>query len=500
MSKLISLPSWHNLKRLQQEMNSHTLVDLFRNDPERATRYGMKLDDLTFDFSRTHLNDEIWGQLVKLAEERHLSEKRAHMFRGNRVNNTEGRAALHTALRTKKDDPIEVDGEDVLPILRAAQKKMARFVADVREGRWLGATGKPIRTVVNIGIGGSDLGPRLVVSALRQFSDGPEVRFVANVDATDILGALKGLNPETTLFVIVSKTFTTQETLLNGRTAREWLVSALGKEAVAKHFVAVSANLEKVLAFGIEETNIFPMWDWIGGRYSLWSAVGLSIALAVGWERFKEMLAGASAMDEHFFWAPLHKNIPVTMALLGIWYRNFWDMRALAIIPYDERLRELPRFLQQLTMESNGKSISETGYPLSYPTAPVVFGECGSVAQHSFHQWLHQGTDVILTHFIGIVGDDWDKPQHHKVLLTNLKAQAEALRRGREEPEAPYKANPGNKPSCLVWLERLTPYNLGMLLALYEHMTFVQGVIWDINSFDQFGVELGKKLAAEMEI
>ncbi|NTU76583.1 MAG: glucose-6-phosphate isomerase [Alphaproteobacteria bacterium] len=490
-------PAWKALRAQQEKTLLVTLRALFAADENRATRWTFSLGGLTADFSRNPVTDETLALLVKLAEAQGLEEWRARLFAGDKINNTEDRAVLHTALRQQNAAPVSVEGRDVGPDIRALHEKMASFANAVRRGQWRGTTGQPIRQIVNIGIGGSDLGPRLVVSALRAYVEGPTVHFVANADAADLLNALSACDPATTLFVVVSKTFTTQETLLNARTARTWLVEKLGAAAVEQHFVAVSANLIAAQEFGIASANIFPMWDWVGGRFSLWSSVGLSVALAMGWDHFKALLAGAAAMDEHFRTAPLLQNIPALMALIGIWHRNFQGATCQAVLPYSERLRELPRYLQQLEMESNGKSVTREGAPVDYATAPAVFGDCGTISQHSFHQWLHQGTDRTPVDFVGVRQDDLGQPEHHAVLLAHMEAQAKALAFGREESN-PARANPGNKPSTLLWLERLDPENLGLLLALYEHKVFVQGVIWNVNSFDQWGVELGKKLAAEM--
>lgn len=496
MSYLSDLKVWRELSAQAQAAKNVSLDTLFAQEPEREAAWTITLKDIAFDFSRTHVDAKSLSLLTQLAAERDVEGARTRMFSGEKINNTEDRAVLHTALRAQANAPVFVDGQDVIPAIRALHKKIEGFVADVREERWLGATGQPIRNIVNIGIGGSDLGPRLVVSALREKATGPRVHFVANVDAADLMGVLEKLDPATTLFVIVSKTFTTQETLLNARSAREWLVGSLGEDAVARHFVAVSTNRDAVESFGIRADNMFAMWDWVGGRYSLWSAVGLSIALSVGFDGFLELLKGAAMIDDHFRSAPLDRNAPVLAALIGIWYRNFWDAPALAILPYSERLRDLPRYLQQLDMESNGKSVTRDGEPVDYQTGPIIFGECGSVGQHSFHQWLHQGSGFVPADFIGVRSDDMNRPEHHAVLCAHMMAQVEALKSGRQERD-PARTNPGNKPSCVYWMERLEPFTLGALLAFYEHKVFVQGAIWDLNSFDQFGVELGKKLANE---
>ena len=496
MSSLSQSPEWIALQNHARAMKEQSLDALFAQDTGRPNKMTFNVNGLQADFSRTHVTDETLGLLVSLAKSRDIEGWRNSMFAGEKINSTEGRAVLHTALRAQTPTPVLVDGHNVLPDIRAMHAKLKAFVADVREERWLGATGQPIRNVVNIGIGGSDLGPRLVVSALRAQASGPRVQFVANVDAADLTCLLGKLDPATTLFVVVSKTFTTQETLLNARSARQWLVGSLGEAAVARHFIAVSTNREAVESFGIDAANMFVMWDWVGGRYSLWSAVGIGIALSVGWAGFEKLLAGAAAMDDHFRCTPLHANMPVLAAMIGLWYRNFWDTPAHAILPYSERLRDLPRYLHQLDMESNGKSITRDGEAVDYQTGPIIFGECGSVGQHSFHQWLHQGSAMVPVDFIGIREDDMNMPEHHAVLLAHLEGQMLALRSGRKDKD-PARTNPGNKPAIAYWLDRLEPFSLGALLALYEHKVFVQGVVWGLNSFDQFGVELGKVLANE---
>ncbi len=487
---------WKKIEKRAKESLDVKLDDFFAKDPERQKTFSIRLEGIEADFSRHHVDSETFDLLIELAKRQEIEGWREKLFAGEKINNTEGRSVLHTALRAPESSSVMADGQDVFPSIRALHQKMKRFVAEVREERWLGATGLPIRDVVNIGIGGSDLGPRLAVSALRAQASGPRPHFVANVDAADLAAALEGLDPATTLFIVVSKTFTTQETLLNAGSARQWLVGSLGEAAVSRHFVAVSTNREGASSFGIDPENMFAMWDWVGGRYSLWSAVGLSIALSVGWDGFAQLLAGAAAMDAHFQSASLEKNMPVLMALFGLWERNFRGASALAVLPYSERLRELPRYLQQLDMESNGKSVTRDGEKVDYETGPIIFGECGSVGQHSFHQWLHQGTGTVLADFIGIRQDDMVRPEHHAVLLAHMRAQIEALKSGRSEAD-PARTNQGNKPSNVIWLEKLCPFNLGQLLALYEHKIFCQGILWGLNSFDQFGVELGKKLAKE---
>jgi len=498
MTKPTQTRAWAALQALYEKEPRASLADLFASDNARAGWLSVRVDGLFIDLSRHLVTREVLEALLALAREQDLERWREKMFSGEAINATEKRAVLHTALRARDDASIVVEGRDVMEEVRACRKNLEGFVSDVRSGAWRGASGKAITDIVNIGIGGSDLGPRFVVSALRSQWSGPRVHFVANVDPVDLLDVLEPLNPATTLFVVVSKTFTTQETLLNAMSARAWLISALGEAAIARHFVAVSTNRKAVELFGIDaERNMFAMWDWVGGRYSLWSAVGVSIALAVGYGAFRDLLSGAAAMDAHFRSAPLAVNAPVLFGLIGLWSRNFCGMTAEAVLPYGERLRELPRYLQQLNMESNGKSVTRDGSSVDYATGPVIFGECGSVGQHSFHQWLHQGTDCVGAEFIGVTDDGMCRPDHTMVLQAHMAAQIEALKSGRASAD-PARANQGNKPSVVIQLERLDPYHLGLLLALYEHKVFVQGVLWDINSFDQFGVELGKKLAAEI--
>lgn len=495
MTTVTDIPDWQALQR-HKESFVQTLVDL-QWDTVGPQNLHFSCDGLTLDLAKCHLTPETQALLTNLAKAVRLEDWRERMVRGEKINSTENRAVLHMALRGSLPNDLEIDGVKVTQAMQALHRQMADFVAAVREGRWLGATGKPIRHIVNLGIGGSDLGPRLVVRALKHFTSGPKVHFVANADAADLHDVLEPLDPAETLFIVVSKTFSTQETLLNARSARQWLVSTLGEAAVGQHFVAVSTNHQAMTEFGIDSKNAFPLWDWVGGRFSLWSAVGLSIALAIGWQNFTQLLAGAAAMDRHFLTTPLDKNLPVQQAMTGIWYRNFWGSHAEAVLPYSERLRELPRFLQQLQMESNGKSVTRDGQLVTYPTSPAIFGECGTIGQHSFHQWLHQGTGLTLAEFIGVKQDGEQAPEHHRAMLANLQAQAEAMAFGADNPD-PHRCNPGNRPSLMLWLERLDPYHLGLLLALYEHKVFVQGIVWGINSFDQFGVELGKRLAQRM--
>lgn len=486
---------WQELLQHREQLQKTHLRDVILADPARLEKCVIACQGLRLNYALNFVAPKTLELLVKLAAQQKLEDARARMFCGEKINNSENRAALHTALRQKSDQPVKVDDKDVIPEVHAVRKRMAAFSNDVREGRRVGATGKRYRHIVNIGIGGSDLGPRLAVKALTPFVKGLTAYFVANADAFELLNVLEHLDPAETLFVVVSKTFTTQETLLNARTARQWLAGKLGDVAVAKHFVAVSANQMETEKFGLAANHLFPIWDWVGGRYSLWSAVGLSIMLAIGPENFDKMCDGAAAMDEHFSKTPLAENMPVLLALLGIWNRDFLGTHARAVLPYSERLRDLPRYLQQLEMESNGKSVTRDGVTVDYATAPVIFGDCGTVGQHSFHQWLHQGTDIVPADFIGVSADDLGQPDHHQALLTNMVAQAGALAFGRPQASVPLEVYAGGRPSNLILLDRLDPYHFGLLIALYEHKTFAEGVIWNLNSFDQPGVELGKQMA-----
>ncbi len=517
-------PAWHALAAHHREVRGLHLRELLARDPRRFERFSRRVGELLFDFSRHRITDESLERLLALAREADVEGWRARLFAGERVNFTEGRAALHMALRNRSGRPMAVDGEDVMPKVRAVLARMRAFVEAVRGGAWRGHTGRAITDVVNIGIGGSDLGPRMACEALRPYGGGgPRVHFVANVDGADLADTLAGLDPERTLFVVASKTFSTLETLANARSARAWLVGRLGaEEAVARHFVAVSTHREPVAAFGIDPEHMFGFWDWVGGRYSMWSAIGLPIALQIGWERFEELLEGAHEVDEHFRTARLADNVPVLMALLGVWYVNLFGAATHAVLPYAERLRRLPAYLQQLEMESNGKRIDRDGRVVGWHTAPVVWGEPGTNGQHAFFQLLHQGTELVPCDFIlAVEGHEPELADHQRMLVANCIAQAEALMRGRTEDEArreleaeglagealerllPHRVFPGNRPSSLIVVPKLTPRALGMIVALYEHKVFVQSVIWRINAFDQWGVELGKRLAgtvlAELE-
>lgn len=487
---MVSLPqtsAWQALEKHHQSFGDAT-IDLNK-------KRHIILDELTFDYTRHLINDETLSLLNNLAVQQNLAQWRERMFTGEAINTTENRAVLHTALRADPACVIEVDGKNIMPDIIGMRKALYTFAQDVRDGIWTGATGMPITDIVNIGIGGSDLGPKMAVEACVPACDTDlRFHFVSNIDATDILTTLQKLRPETTLFIIASKTFTTIETMTNAGTAREWITQSLGKEAIAKHFVAISTAQEKAKAFGIAENNIFGFWDWVGGRYSVWSSIGLPLILAIGPHGFDEFLAGARLADDHFKQADFFENIPIIMALLGIWYRNFHDMPAQAILPYDTYLRSLPRFLQQLDMESNGKSIDRDGTPVPYETGPIIFGEPGTNGQHAFYQLIHQGTTKIPCDFIVCENPHHKKETHHKILNANAYAQPDALALGRDH-DNPYRVFTGNRPSSMITLNSLTPKTLGMVMALYEHKVFVQGIIWNINSFDQFGVELGKEMA-----
>jgi len=488
--------------------------DWFDADPKRFADFSLRFDDLLLDYSKNRITRETFALLLDLARERDVPGWTERMFSGEKINCTEHRAVLHIALRNRRNTPILVDGEDVMPGVNAVLDKMRGFTQGVRSGAWKGYTGQTITDVVNIGIGGSDLGPLMVCEALKPYAGPLRAHFVSNVDGTHLAETLTGLDPATTLFVVASKTFTTQETLTNAHSARDWLLAAAGDEqAVAKHFVAVSTNAEAVSAFGIDTDNMFEFWDWVGGRYSLWSAIGLSIALFLGMEHFEALLDGAHAMDEHFRGAPLERNMPVILALLGIWYSNFLGAETHAILPYDQYLHRFPAYFQQGDMESNGKRISRQGEALDYTTGPVIWGEPGTNGQHAFYQLIHQGTRLVPADFIAAAESHNPLGEHHAILLSNYFAQTEALMRGKTEAEVraeltgqgltgealeallPHKVFPGNRPTNSILYRKLTPFALGRLIALYEHKIFVQGVIWNINSFDQWGVELGKQLA-----
>ncbi len=502
--------AWAALTDHFEAIKGSMLREMFDTDPERATRYSLEAAGLFVDFSKNRITDETLRLLQALAEESGLRAKIDAMFSGEKINITENRAVLHVALRAQKGESIVVDGVDVVPEVHAVLDKMSRFADRVRSGDWKGFTGRPIETVVNIGIGGSDLGPVMAYEALRHYSQRSlQFRFVSNVDDTDIAEATHDLDPETTLFLVASKTFTTLETMTNAHSARTWLLeSANGlknEKAVANHFVAISTNAKEVEKFGIDTENMFGFWDWVGGRYSMDSAIGLSTMIAIGPDNFRKMLAGFHAMDEHFRTAPFEKNLPVIMALLSVWYNDFFGAQTVAVLPYEQYLKRFPAYLQQLTMESNGKHVTLSGAPVTHDTGAIYWGEPGTNGQHSFYQLIHQGTRLIPCDFIGFSRSLNPLGKHHDILLANVFAQAEALAFGKtaEQVKAegtadwlvPHRVFEGNRPSNVILAMELTPEILGTLVALYEHLVFVQGVVWQIDSFDQWGVELGKVLA-----
>ena len=482
--------------------DAQDLRNLFAQDPERFTRFSARQDGLVLDYSKTALTREILALLLALANESQVAEKREAMFSGAKINNTENRAALHTALRGGKDQRVVTDGADVMPKIRETLDAVFAFAEAIRNGGMIAADGGRFTDVVNIGIGGSDLGPRMVTLALKPYHDGPRLHFVSNVDGAHLHDTLRALDPARTFFIIASKTFTTIETMTNAHSARRWIAGALGEAAVADHFAAVSTALEKVAAFGINPARAFGFWDWVGGRYSVWSAIGLPVIIAIGPENFQQFLAGARAMDAHFRTAPPERNLPLLLGLIGIWHRDICGYPARAVLPYDQRLSRFPAYLQQLDMESNGKSVTKSGEPVSRPTGPLVWGEPGTDGQHAFYQLLHQGTDVIPCEFlIAATGHEPDLRHHHELLIANCLAQSEALMKGRTLAEAGGNAHrvfPGNRPSITLAYPKLTPEMLGRLIALYEHRVFVEAAIWDINPFDQWGVELGKELATAL--
>lgn len=513
-----STRAWPLLQLNADQMRSTSIRDLFDRDPERFSHFSIQLEDLFFDYSRNLLSRETFSLLLQLAAECRVKESIASLFSGDPINETEKRSVLHTALRDFSGNPVLSGGEDVMPEVRASLKKIKNFCRSVHKAGHTGYTGKRIKYIVNIGIGGSDLGPAMVTGALRPYQvNGIETFFVSNVDGAEISEVLKKVRPERTLFLVVSKTFTTQETMTNAQTARKWFLEKAGQEKhIARHFVAVSANEKEAISFGIDRENIFTFRDWVGGRFSLWSPVGLSIALSIGYRNFEKLLKGANSTDRHFLETAPEKNIPVIMALLGTWYNNFLGSRSEAILPYDQRLARFPAYLQQAAMESNGKSTDRKGEEVDYPTAPVTWGEPGTNGQHAFFQLLHQGTQLIPCDFIACVQPHHEYDHHHEILLSHFFAQTEALANGKTEEEAqdemekqgltkdeiagllPFKVFRGNRPSNTILLKKLTPYNLGSLIALYEHKIFVQGIIWNIYSFDQWGVELGKQLAGKI--
>jgi glucose-6-phosphate isomerase len=515
MTAPTALPAWKALVNHHSQAKTLQLRDLFRQDPKRFERFHIRCDDILLDYSKNRVTEETMRLLFDLARQADLAGWTEKMFTGEKINTTEHRAVLHVALRNRSNRPIRVDGQDVMPEVNAVLAHMRQFSEAVRSGAWKGFTGKPMRAIVNIGIGGSDLGPVMVTEALKAYSKRDlHMHFVSNVDGTHIAEALRLCDPETTLFIVASKTFTTQETLVNAQTAKEWLLRAARDEAhVARHFVALSTNEKEVRRFGIDPANMFAFWDWVGGRYSLWSAIGLSIALSIGMDNFEELLAGGHRMDEHFRTTPLEKNLPAVMGLLGIWYNDFFGAQTQAILPYDQYMHRFPAYFQQGDMESNGKSVTRDGKPCEWSTGPVIWGEPGTNGQHAFYQLIHQGTKLIPCDFLAPIESQNPIGEHHPILLSNFFAQTEALMKGKTADEVraelagsklsaeeleklvPQKVFTGNRPTNSIMFQKLTPRTLGSLIAMYEHKIFTQGVIWNINSFDQWGVELGKQLA-----
>lgn len=489
-------PSWQALQQHKQLFENVLMKDLFFNDADRFDKFSVRFKDILFDYSKNIITENTLEILLELAADCQLKEAIEAMFHGEKINETENRPVLHTALRNFSGNPVLVDGSDIMPAITQVQLQMESFCAAVHSGEWKGFTGKKIRYIVNIGIGGSDLGPVMVTEALKPYwIDGIETYFVSNVDGTHITETLKKVNAEETLFLIASKTFTTQETMTNAHTARDWFLQKSKDEAhIAKHFVALSTNEKEVIKFGIDPRNMFVFWDWVGGRYSLWSAIGLSIALTIGYKHFEQLLQGAYTTDNHFRETAFRKNIPVLMALLGIWYGNFFNTATEAILPYDQYLHRFAAYFQQGNMESNGKYIDRNGQKVTYSTGPVIWGEPGTNGQHAFYQLIHQGTQIIPCDFIGTAISHNPAGDHHQKLMSNFFAQTEALMNGTAN-ENPYRVFEGNRPTNSILIKQITPYTLGQLIALYEHKIFVQGVIWNIYSFDQWGVELGKLLA-----
>ena len=515
MDSLTDLTAWKSLINHYHKISILQMRALFTKDTRRFEKLSLRFDDILFDFSKNRITEETVDLLTTLAEQAHLGEWIEKMFSGEKINFTENRAVLHTALRNRSDNPVITDGKDVMPYVRRELDKMLELTRKVREGIWTGYTGKPVEDIVNIGIGGSDLGPVMAAEALRPYwKKNLRVHFVSNVDGTHLAETLKRVNPESTLFCVASKTFTTQETIANARSAKEWLVGAFGTVAcVPRHFIALSTNAKAVADFGIDTANMFEFWDWVGGRYSLCSVIGLPVALVIGMENFEELLGGAHDIDIHFRETPFRRNIPVIMALLGIWYSNFFGAESHAILPYDQYMHRFAAYFQQADMESNGKSVSRDGMPIDYATGPIVWGEPGTNGQHAFFQLIHQGTRLVPADFLAPAVSHNPLGMHHKMLLANFFAQTEALMKGKSEAEArlelertgmdeenikrllPHKVFKGNRPTNTLIFHKLTPRTLGRLVALYEHKIFVQGIIWNINSFDQWGVELGKQLA-----
>ena len=519
MTKIIDSNEWQDLKKHFDDIKNVQMRNLFKDDEQRFEKFHLALDDFLFDFSKNRINDKTLDLLNKLAIKADVEGWRAKQFSGKKINTTEDRAVLHTALRSQDNDPVIVDGIDVKPEVKKVLKQVESFSNSINNGSWKGFTGKKINTVVNIGIGGSDLGPAMICKALQPFSQQDlHIHFVSNVDGADLALTLEQCDPETTLFIVASKTFTTQETMTNAFSARHWFLNhAKNNDAISQHFVAVSTNTEKVKEFGINEENMFIFWDWVGGRYSLWSSIGLSISIYLGFENFKELQTGAYEMDQHFLHTPIEKNMPIQMALIGIWYNNFFKFNTQAILPYDQGLSLLPSYLQQADMESNGKFIDRDGNRVCLETGPVIWGESGTNGQHAFYQLIHQGTQFVPCDFIMPIKSHYNpgdkRNLHHKILMSNLLAQSQSLMMGKTIDEArselinsglsdqeissllPHRSFEGNRPSNTILFEKLSPKNLGKLIALYEHKIFVQGIIWNINSFDQWGVEYGKQIA-----
>ena len=515
MSELTQSTTWLALQEHYEVIKLEHMRDMFDADEQRFSKYSIKLNDILYDYSKNRINDKTISLLLKLADEVNLSSWIKKQFTGESINHTESRSVLHTALRDRSSDKILVDGVDIMPEIREERERVKELAEKIRARQWRGATNQAITDIVNIGIGGSHLGPQMVNEALRTYAlHDLNVHFVSNIDENHINDTLEYLNPETTLFIIASKTFTTQDTMVNAETARQWYINKLGRdEYLDRHFCAVTSNVVLAKDFGVAEKNIFKMWDWVGGRYSLWSSIGLSIVIAIGYDNFDELLKGAYEADEHFRTSPLEKNIPVMMALLGVWYNNFFDAQTMAVLPYDQHLHRFPAYLQQADMESNGKYVDREGKEVDYTTGPVLFGEIGIAGQHAFFQLLHQGTKLVPADILAPVYSFRCIARHHRALMSNVFAQTEALMRGKTRQEAyeelqaegmdeeaiqallPYKVFPGNRPTSTLLFDTLDPQTLGSIIALYEHKIFVQGVIWNINSFDQWGVELGKQLA-----
>ena len=505
--------SWEELKNHFNKIKGTSISDLFVNDPNRFKNFSINFGDLLLDFSRNRINDETLDIFEKLAEEIKLSDAIKSYFNGEKINETEGRGVLHTAVRNQSNNKLIHDGVNIIEKIKTERERVFKFSNEIITGNYLGFSGKKISTIVNVGIGGSDLGPKMVTEALEFYRNHLNIKFISNVDGDHIHGLLKVLDPETTLFIIVSKSFKTQETLTNGETIKKWFIEKTNKDAVSKHFVAVSNNLDKIKDFGISSDKIFAMNDWVGGRFSLWSSAGITIALAIGQDNFQELLSGAQEVDYHFKNAKFRDNIPKILAMIGVWYTNFWNAETEVVVPYTEYLRSLPAYLQQSVMESNGKSVNREGKKINYQTSPVIWGASGTNSQHAFFQHIHQGTKLIPVDFIGFKNSLFKNTEHQKKLLANLIGQLDALMKGKNKDEVekelkskkmnkdeikfltPYKVFEGNKPSNTMIFEKVTPKNIGRLIAIYEHKIFVQGIVWNIFSFDQWGVELGKELA-----